>query len=236
MIIDRLANASPLYQLPSRLIRALEYLRATDMRSVAIGPGCTLTTCVPSGSARLSVYGTGFQPKRLTPRTGPMVVKLDVGGFSKREAWINLSQETLKELAKDPKIAVVVEPFIELEPEEIKARDKQKEIVVKEVPTRLERPAGKIGLATAFLTPVGLALLAVLFLANLYAAFEIALFRQQPLALVLGAEGKGLRQLTRETCRVVARLDMPGEIKSLNVSNAAVLALYIGASRLGLMK
>jgi 23S rRNA (guanosine2251-2'-O)-methyltransferase len=59
---------------------------------------------------------------------------------------------------------------------------------------------------------------------------------QQPLALVLGAEGKGLRQLTRETCSVVARLDMPGEIKSLNVSNAAALALYIGATRLGLMR
>ena len=56
-----------------------------------------------------------------------------------------------------------------------------------------------------------------------------------PLALVLGAEGQGLRRLTRETCNVVARLDMPGEIKSLNVSNAAVLALYIGASKLGLM-
>ena len=37
MIIDRLANPSPLYQLPSRLARALEYLRATDMRSVALG-------------------------------------------------------------------------------------------------------------------------------------------------------------------------------------------------------
>ncbi len=59
---------------------------------------------------------------------------------------------------------------------------------------------------------------------------------RQPLALVLGAEGKGLRQLTRDTCSAVARLDMPGEIKSLNVSNAAVLALYIGASRLGLMR
>ncbi|RIK97146.1 MAG: 23S rRNA (guanosine(2251)-2'-O)-methyltransferase RlmB [Proteobacteria bacterium] len=56
-----------------------------------------------------------------------------------------------------------------------------------------------------------------------------------PLALVLGAEGKGLRQLTRETCASVARLDLPGDIKSLNVSNAAALALYISASRLGLM-
>lgn len=63
-----------------------------------------------------------------------------------------------------------------------------------------------------------------------------ALPLQAPLALVLGAEGKGLRQLTRETCRAVARMDMPGAIKSLNVSNAAALALYIGASRLGLMK
>jgi 23S rRNA (guanosine2251-2'-O)-methyltransferase len=63
-----------------------------------------------------------------------------------------------------------------------------------------------------------------------------AVTMREPLALVLGAEGKGLRQLTRETCDVVARLDMPGEIKSLNVSNAAVLALYIGASKLGLVR
>ncbi|MEM1366038.1 MAG: RNA methyltransferase [Pseudomonadota bacterium] len=46
------------------------------------------------------------------------------------------------------------------------------------------------------------------------------------IAIVLGAEGKGLRQKTRETVHHLARLDMPGTIKSLNVSNAAVLAAY----------
>ncbi|WP_309085019.1 RNA methyltransferase [Chelativorans sp.] len=52
-------------------------------------------------------------------------------------------------------------------------------------------------------------------------------FQGGKLALVLGSEGKGLRQKTRETVRVLARLDMPGAIRSLNVSNAAAVSLYI---------
>jgi 23S rRNA (guanosine2251-2'-O)-methyltransferase len=55
--------------------------------------------------------------------------------------------------------------------------------------------------------------------------------RPGPLALVLGAEGPGLRQLTKDTCDTLVKIPFQRDFGSLNVSNAAAVSLYAAAQR-----
>ena len=56
---------------------------------------------------------------------------------------------------------------------------------------------------------------------------ETALALPGPYAMVLGAEGSGLRPGVAKACGQVARIPMSGDMESLNVSNAAAIAFYL---------
>ena len=115
-----------------------------------------------------------------------LVVRLDVGGFSPRVPWGRLTQETLKNLAEVPEAKEYVEPYIEI-PIEVKAKERaeRRRIDVVE-PPRVPLVETKGGLFASLANPIGLFILGALYLANLYAALEVARWKGRPVALVVG--------------------------------------------------
>jgi hypothetical protein len=109
-------------------------------------------------------------------------VKVGEGDY-KKVPWDSFSQEDLRKFRENPKLANYVEPFIVITPEE---RAKKTEITNLKQPTRLPRPAAQSLFAALFSSGLGLFLLLVVYGATIYAGYEVAIFRAQPVPLVTG--------------------------------------------------
>jgi len=110
-----------------------------------------------------------------------MVIRRKIGTFTDRIDLVFLSQETLLWLKAIPKYAEFVDPFIELPEDEI-----HPPVINDRQPGRMEQPDGKTTLFSTFSTPVGFLLIFAFYAGNLLAAYEIAVFRGRPVALVCG--------------------------------------------------
>ena len=97
-------------------------------------------------------------------------------------SWSRLSQDSLKQLAANPKIKPFAEVFIEPDASQ---RPAKPEIQINPV-TRLTRPENPSLIGGLFGSPLGLFLLLVLYAANLYAAVQVAIVRARPPAVVIG--------------------------------------------------
>jgi hypothetical protein len=96
--------------------------------------------------------------------------------------WTRFSQDALAQLGKNPKIKPLVEPFIE---PPLSARAKKAEITIQEA-SRLELPAKQSLLLAFFSSSIGFVILLLLYVANVYAGYEIAVVRVHPIGLVVG--------------------------------------------------
>ena len=90
---------------------------------------------------------------------------------------------------------------------------------------------GNLSEAMERLAAMGYVLLGLDGTAGVTLAEGLAVAGDRPVALVLGAEGPGLRDKTRATCDRLVRIPCAGVFGSLNVSNAAAVALYAAAAR-----
>lgn len=114
-----------------------------------------------------------------------LIVKRPDGTFAPRVGWTNFTQSALITLSTNAKIKPFVADYIEVEEPEDPVKKALSEIRPK-IPNRLDRPDPKAGFGALFSSSLTVTLLLLLYAANVYAGFEIAIFRNYPFALVCG--------------------------------------------------
>src|ERR1035441_2485481 len=161
------------------------------MSTVMVRRFCLIVALLVGGLLTGAAYAETFKFNNGDTLTGEVLtgsandagVQIKVGeGKYERVPWTSFSQEDLKKFAKAPKLAPLVEPFIEITQEE---KIKKTEVKIKQ-PARLERPAPQSLLGALFSSGLGLFVMLLLYAANIYAGYEVSIFRARPTALVCG--------------------------------------------------
>ena len=112
-----------------------------------------------------------------------VVFRYSDGRVSPRMSWTNFTEAALKDFAQNPQARTYVSGLLESPEDDVRVK---KEIKVK-MPPRLDRPTARSAMGALFASPLSIALVALVYLANLYAAYEIAIFRRYPLPMAIGA-------------------------------------------------
>ena len=143
---------------------------------------CGLCLLSALGTEFKLITGDVYRGELSTVDEEGVVVRLETGEFSPRIDWAKLSDDTLRILVDNPKAKRFAEPLIEPAVELL--QKPAPPITVRPVATRVPMPETKKGLWVALTSPMGLMLLLGLYVANLYAAFEVARFKWRPIGLV----------------------------------------------------
>jgi hypothetical protein len=127
--------------------------------------------------------GTSLTGDVISYNDNGVVFRLEGDKYSQRMPWTKFSQDALKQLANNPKIRLLAEPFIETAP--VVERTKKAEVKVHEV-SRLDLPPKQSLFGALFSSSVGLVVLMLIYAANIFAGYEIAVVRSWPIAQVMG--------------------------------------------------
>jgi hypothetical protein len=127
--------------------------------------------------------GTSLTGDVISYNDNGVIFRLNVDKYSQRVPWTKFSQDALKQLSKNPKVRPLAEPFIETAP--AAERAKKTEVKVQEV-SRLELPPKQSLFRALFSSSVGLVVLMLIYAANIFAGYEIAVVKSRPIALVMG--------------------------------------------------
>jgi hypothetical protein len=157
------------------------------MRRVGLFVFCLFVFVSLPASAGLYtlVDGSQIDGDPISENENGVVFQTSKGEDLDRTPWEKLTQDSIRALlarATTAREKALIEPWIEELPQE---KAQRKEIIVKPIQPP-DRPTTHLGMAALFASPVGLTILLILYGANLFAAYEVAIYRRQPLSTVCG--------------------------------------------------